>query len=138
MKLSSQQKGRVFTSLKKVGIILAAGLAYYFFVRISGWGIPCPIRLITGAYCPGCGISRMCMALLRLDFSAAFRANALLMLLLPPAAVLGIRRWLLYIKTGATEMDLPEKIGFLVAFVLAVTFWILRNQERFAFLAPQG
>ena len=138
MKLSPQQKGRVEATLKKSIIILAVGLGYYLFIRITGWGIPCVIRLLTGAYCPGCGITRMCMALLRLDFRAAFHANALIMVLLPAGVMLGLRRWVIYVKTGVSDMDIPEKIAFLVAFLLAVAFWILRNLPQFSFLAPNG
>ena len=138
MKLSPEQQGRAATSLKKIGIVLAAGFAYYLFVRVSGWGIPCIFYVMSGLYCPGCGITRMCMALLRLDFAGAFRANALIMALLPAGAFFGIRRWVIYVKTGEEDMDLPEKIAVFAAFLLAVTFWIIRNLPQFAFLAPRG
>lgn len=136
MKISPQQKVRIVRSLQKLAMVLGAGLAYYLFVRLTGWGIPCIFYLVSGFYCPGCGVSRMCMALLRLDLPAAFRANPLLMILLLPGAFFGLRRWLIYVKTGETDMDLPEKIAVLVAFVLAVAFWVLRNLPQFAFLTP--
>ncbi len=138
MKLSPQQWGRVTASLKKMGLLLAAGLGYYLFVRFTGWGLPCVFYLVSGLYCPGCGVTRMCMALLRLDFVGAFRANMLIMALLPVGAFFGFRRWLIYVKSGRTDMDLPEKITVFVAFILTVAFWILRNQQQFAFLAPNG
>lgn len=136
--MSSQQKGRVWASLKKLGIVLAVGLAYYLFVRITGSGIPCLFYELTGKYCPGCGVSRMCMALLRLDLIAAFRYNALIMLLLPFGLFFGLRRWLIYVKTGTQDMELPETVAVSIAFVLAVAFWILRNLPQFSFLAPAG
>ena len=45
--------------IKKVCIVSAAvisgGCAYAAFYRITGIGIPCLFRLITGFKCPGCG-----------------------------------------------------------------------------------
>lgn len=35
-------------------------------------GLPCPVRQLTGIICPGCGMSRAWLAVLRLDFAAAF------------------------------------------------------------------
>ena len=136
MKLSPEQKGRAVASLKKPAIYLAVGLAYYLFVRVTGWAIPCVFYLLSHKYCPGCGITRMCMALLRLDFSAAFTYNALVMTMLPVGLVLAIRRWWIYAQKGESEMDLPEKIALTVAFVLTMAFWVLRNLPQFAFLAP--
>lgn len=47
-----------------------------------------------------------------------------------------IWRWLICLKTGSTEQDQPEEIALLIASVLAVVFWILRNTETFSWLAP--
>lgn len=33
--------------------------------------LPCPVRWLSGVPCPACGMSRACLAALRLDFSAA-------------------------------------------------------------------
>ena len=55
---------------------------------------------ITGLYCPGCGVSRMCLALFRLDFVSAFRANAAIFLLLPAGLAIAIQTAVRYVKTG--------------------------------------
>ena len=138
MRLSREQKGRAGSSLIKMGILLAIGFAYYLFVRFTGLGISCPIYKLTGKLCPGCGVTRMCMALLQLDLATAFRSNVLVMALLPFGIFFGIRRWIFFVKTGSQDMDLPEKIAVYIAFALTVAFWILRNLPRFSFLAPGG
>ena len=38
---------------------------------MMGW--PCLLRSVTGIPCPGCGLSRAWLAVLRLDFAAAFQ-----------------------------------------------------------------
>ena len=129
-------KERLWKSVKKCGILLGIGLAYLIFVKATGWGIRCVIHEITGKYCPGCGITRMFVALADLDFARAFRSNALLLIGLPFAIVFGLRRWLIWLKTGNTEPDLPEKIALIIAAILTVAFWILRNTEAFSWLAP--
>jgi hypothetical protein len=44
---------------------------------------PCPIKLLTGFDCPGCGGTRMLFSLLHGDLPAALHFNALAVLLLP-------------------------------------------------------
>lgn len=134
--MDSECSARLKSTLKKAAMILAIGLCYYIFTKLTGWGIPCPIYLLTDRYCPGCGISRMCAALLELDLGRAFRCNALIMALLPFGMVFGIRRWIIYIKTGKTDPDRPESIAIMIASILTVLFWIARNQPAFSFLAP--
>ena len=63
------------TILKVYGCILLVGLSYYLFVRLTGLGIPCFYYATTGLLCPGCGISRMFMAMLKMDFASAISYN---------------------------------------------------------------
>jgi hypothetical protein len=131
-----EQKKRLRSSLIKAAIILLVGLAYAAFVRLTGWGIPCIFYQLSGKLCPGCGISRMFLALLKLDFRRALQCNALVLLLLPVAAALGLRRWILYVKTGDTEPDSLEKWFLIPTAVLTALFWVLRNLPAFSFLVP--
>jgi hypothetical protein len=130
------QKERMLKSLKKALILVLVGLAYYGVVKLTGWGLPCPFHLLTGWHCPGCGISRMFMALLELDFMGALGYNALVLVLLPFGVVFGLRRWIIYVKTGNTAPDRLETVLLIVATVLTLAFWILRNLPQFSFLAP--
>lgn len=43
----------------------------------------CPIRRFWGVSCPGCGMTRACVALLRLDFLAAAAYHPLVFVLIP-------------------------------------------------------
>lgn len=49
----------------------------------SAWFPRCPVLLLTGLRCPGCGSQRMLHALLHGDIAGAWGFNALLTLLLP-------------------------------------------------------
>ena len=50
-------------------------------------GVVCPIHEILGLECPGCGGTRMALAIMELDFYQAFRYNPFLFVTLPIWAV---------------------------------------------------
>ena len=77
----SVQRKRIMILL----IVLAAGLGYLIFVRLTGLYIPCLVRTLSGGHlsCPGCGVSHMCESLSRFQFAEAFHANPVIFCLLP-------------------------------------------------------
>lgn len=135
-KTNAEQKARLLSLLKKAALLLAVGLAYYLIIKLTGWGIPCVFRLVTGKLCPGCGVSRMCISLLSGDLRAAMHNNLLIMLCLPFFAVIGIRRAVLYVRGGNAEWNLWEQVFFIIVFVLMIVFTVMRNMDAFAYLAP--
>lgn len=106
--MTSEAKHRLKRLLLLAGLILGIGLAYAVFVRLSGLSIPCPFHAVTGLFCPGCGVTRMCLALLRLDFAAAWQATPVLLLLLPVLAALLLRQAVRYVKTGRSTLSRGE------------------------------
>lgn len=95
--------------------------------------IPCPIKEITGFYCPGCGITRMFYSILKLDIYAAFRYNPLVFLTLP----IGIYLYIDYLvrKDKSLYKKIPEKLWY-IFIVVFIIYGILRNIPSFDFLAP--
>lgn len=65
--------------LRAVAIIAAV----YAVMQLLG--ITCPIKFLTGISCPGCGMTRAWLALLRLDLHAALAYHPLFWL--PPVAL---------------------------------------------------
>lgn len=119
----AQRRKKIITDGLK---LLLIGLAYAGFVQIVGWGIPCPLRHFTGLQCPGCGLTRMCMALLHLDFHAAFAANPAILCLLPVFAVNSIQLVWLYIYRAKTRSVPTDILNWLMIGVLVI-FGVLRN-----------
>lgn len=74
------------------GAIFGAGVLYAFLILHTPFRIPCLFREVTGLQCPGCGTSRMALALMRLDIPAAFGYN--------PVAFFSFPAWFL-ISIGA-------------------------------------
>ena len=111
----------------RVGLlVLLVGSAYAVFCLRTGWGIPCLFHLATGLQCPGCGVSRMLLALLRLDFPAAFRANPVLLCMLPFLLLLGGRvLWLYVHRASFRAKDVDAAAGILCGILLV--FGAVRN-----------
>ena len=61
-------------TIQKVGVI--GGMLIYASILYI-FKIGCPILRITGIPCPGCGMTRAWLSVLRLDFVAAFEYNAM-------------------------------------------------------------
>ncbi len=68
-------KERVKNTLYVLLMIVFAGAAYAAWISVTHIGIPCFYRLFTGFKCAGCGNTTAVLALLRLDFKAAMKAN---------------------------------------------------------------
>lgn len=51
---------------------------------------PCPFRVLTGLYCPGCGSTRCLSALLHGDLATAMAMNPLLVAALPLVALMAL------------------------------------------------
>ena len=119
---------RLRTVCIKTGGLLGAGLFYAFICILAGRPlIPCLFHTVTGLYCPGCGVSRMCLSLLRLDFASAFQANAAIFLLLPPGLFMAGWMAVRYVRTGSTHYVM---IGVLLV------FGVMRNLPGFGWLRP--
>ncbi len=134
--LNTEQTARLKGVLKSAAIILAIGIAYYLFVKITRLGIPCIFNLVTGLHCPGCGISRMFISLFSLDFKTAFSYNAFIMTVGPIAAIFVLRHYIIYVLKGNQKNSKLETFLLIITLVLAVAFGILRNIPAFSFLAP--
>jgi len=108
-----------------VGVV--AMVVYFFFDPATENFFPgCVFLKLTGLKCPGCGSQRAVHSLLHLDFAAAFRYNALLVVSLPVVffllvvEMLRTRRPHLYRRVHSQAV-----IWTIVAIVLA--WWVLRN-----------
>lgn len=122
--------------LKRAGLIVTIGLAYALFYGLTGLGLPCLFHLITGLWCPGCGVSRMCLALLRLDLSTAWAYNPGLMLAVPPLGGLLAKMGAGYVRTGRTRPTRGESAAIWTVAAFLLVYGVLRNLPGFEALAP--
>ena len=107
-------------------MIFGIALAYLIFVLLTGIGIPCLINLTTGFKCVGCGISRMLISLVKLDFASAFKYNPFLFVTGPIIIAYLVACEIKYILHGNRNMGKWEIILW-VELILAIAYMILRN-----------
>ena len=115
-------------------VLLCAG--YALWVGLTGRGPACPIHAALGLWCPLCGASRMGLALLRLAFPGALRANAVLLALLLPGIIWGAVHAVRYVRTGDGSVRRWERALLWGAVGVLLAGGVLRNLPAFAFLAP--
>ena len=122
-----EQTRRLRRVLRGCAVLLAAGLGYALWVQLTGLAIPCPFRTITGFLCPGCGVTRLCLALLQGDLAAAWSANPALLLLFPVLTVLVVRLAVRYIREGHTIGPKWESALMWALIALLVVWGVVRN-----------
>ena len=127
---------RLQNLLKKAALVLLIGLGYAFFASVFHIALPCPIHALTGLYCPGCGVSRMCLALLRFDWMEAARYNMGILVAAPFGAAVFLSQAVGYVKTGSTEMARWQKVLLWGMIAWLLLFTVFRNLPAFSFLAP--
>ena len=111
----------------KIGVVIAIPVIYYFLYK-NGIYIKCIFHEITGFECPGCGVTRMFIKLLELDFKSAFVYNPLVFILLPfliPYLLYIIFVWV-FEKKDIITSKIPKSVLYILI-VIAIIFGILRN-----------
>ena len=122
----TDQKKRLKSTLIKYGVIFGIALAYLIFVLCTGLGIPCVFHAITKLECPGCGVTRMLISIVKLDFVSAFWYNPFLFVTGPFLIAYLIACEVKFIKQGNRNMG-KWQIFMYVELALALLYGILRN-----------
>ena len=61
---------------RTLGLAMAGGGLLYFAFACRGVDLmPCPLLKVTGLPCPGCGMTRSCLAMLRGNWADVWRLN---------------------------------------------------------------
>ncbi len=124
-------------------LLLAASAAAVAMLRVfdpatSGVFPPCPVRYLTGWYCPGCGSLRALHQLLHGNLQAAWAMNPLAVLLLPVLAY-GLASFALFqIRGRGLPQPFLRPAWIRALCVAIILFGIARNLSLYPFelLAP--
>lgn len=92
-------RGVARRGLSQLGLFAGFGVGLSVLYALTGLGVPCPLRALTGWDCPLCGGTRLGGALLHLDFAAAFAANPVVFVGLAVLTVLGLA-WVVELLGG--------------------------------------
>ena len=118
---------RLWQVILSSAVILIIGLTYGVFVKITGIAIPCVFYRVTGLKCPGCGVTRMCVALLQFRWREAWNCHSMLMIQLPFLGLIAMRNVIAYIKKGFCRVSHLETTIIYICIVLLVGFTMFRN-----------
>ena len=119
-------------ALVQVGAVGLVGLGVAGVHLVTGLGVPCPFRALTGWLCPFCGGTHMAEALLRGDVLAAWLANPLALIV---SALIGIRSAGLVVElvrspSAPARRWLPafcRRHAFAAIVVVSVSYVLVRN-----------
>lgn len=136
LRMNNEQSARLKKLMKKYAAVTVIGIAYLIWVLLTDLRIPCFFYVITDKYCPGCGVTRMCIDIARFDFKAAISHNVLVFCLLPVIFGFLVFKSVQYVKSGNIKDSIAEKVIYMIGFLLCIVFWVMRNMPRFLYLAP--
>ncbi len=117
-------KNAVKNAAVLAGLLLLCGAA--------GMILGCPIKRIFAVPCPGCGMTRACLSLLKLDFAAALHWHPLCFLV-PPLGLLYIFK-----DTRVCRKILNSKILPVLLFAAIMLTYILRMIYYFPSTPPMN
>ena len=121
------QRQRLLRVILWTALLAGVGLLYGFFVSRTGIAIPCIFHLVTGLKCPGCGVTRMCVALMHLDFKSAYEYNQMIFILSPVLLFIFLTCVVGYIRNGCWETNRTQNVVLYVCIALLIGFGIARN-----------
>lgn len=124
-------------------LLIAASAVAVVMLRVfdpatSGVFPPCPVRYLTGWYCPGCGSLRAMHQLLHGNLRAAWAMNPLTLVLLPFLAY-GLASFALFeIRRQGLPQPFLRAVWIHALCVTIILFGIARNLSFYPFdqLAP--
>ena len=101
--------------LKYVAIAIGIVVVLFFF--------RCPIKLILGIDCPGCGMTRALKSVIMLDFKAAFNYHPMIFVIIPEAVYYVLSRYI--IKKRFSEKT--ENVVLITTAIVMILLWIYRQ-----------
>jgi len=122
-----ERKKRIRKIICRDGVILLVGILYAVFVRLTGLAVPCIFRMLTGWQCPGCGITRACLSLLKGEIQTSFSYNPFLYIAGPCIIYLIVRGDLNYIKKDTCRLGTADTVLIYILIVAALIFGVVRN-----------
>ena len=125
--VSSSWTGRLICVAVALIVLAGAGVGYYFMITRTAFAFRCIFHEVTGWLCPGCGVTRMCLALIRFDFAGALAANPALMALSPVLGLCLARTTVGYVRTGSMKPPRWVERILWVCVAILLIFGVVRN-----------
>ena len=121
------EKTRLKKRLVTYLCVLAVGVVYFIWLKLTGIGIPCIFHELTGWSCPGCGVTTLIMSITAGRPDLARAANPFLFYTWP--LILGFLIWneVKVIKGKTYKADKIINILLIFYIIALIAFGVLRN-----------
>lgn len=120
------KKERIIRVILVLAGLFALGILYGI-LALKGFALPCVFKYISGYNCPGCGMTRTCVAILTLQFDKLFSYNLLAPLIIAYIIWVAIISIKSYLKNGHASYDSPFLALDISALVVILGWWVVRN-----------
>jgi hypothetical protein len=122
----SNVKGKTIIGIVVVvGVFLAATILFIYNPEDVSFYPRCPLKMLTGYDCPGCGTLRGLHAILHGDFSRAWRLNAALFFAIPAIVFFGLSS---KYRVGSIAYRIVSgRLTPRLVFIAIIAWWICRN-----------
>ena len=118
---------KIFIFVSCILVLVGAIIVFGFLNTRYNIGFPCVVNKLFGVYCPGCGLTRAGVAMMKLDFYQAFRYNALSVILLPLLFITIVAFfWEGIFNKSSFVSKIPISF-WIVLFLLTLIYGIIRN-----------
>lgn len=127
MKIPEEYRSRVLRTVLIFMEIIVSVVVYIVVYTITGKGIPCIFRTVTGMLCPGCGMTHALSSISRGRFCEAMEYNALSVTLCPLLGIFCLIKACQYIRTGEEEFHTLDIFFLILCLVSCVRYFVCRN-----------
>ena len=124
---------KIKISINNTLLVLFISIILIILNHLFSFSIPCIFHEITHLYCPGCGLTRMILSIMKLNFYQAFRYNPLLFIASPFIISYYITYYYNWLQDKNIKISKKTWIFFLI---ITIIFMMLRNIPQFNYLAP--
>lgn len=108
-------------------LFVIVGIIYAVIVSFFRFGIPCIFYEMTGLKCPGCGMTRAVMALLRFDVYGALQYNAFSFFITAYILLVTVHTSGEYINSGKYHICAGKEYISIIFLVLLLLWSVVRN-----------
>ncbi|WP_348267976.1 DUF2752 domain-containing protein [Edaphobacter paludis] len=129
--MTANGRSRIADTLRAATPLVIIALASVILLRFPpeqySFYPQCPIYRYLHIECPGCGTTRALAALLHGHILEAFRLNALITSLMPPAAIYAVLCYCRFLQGKTLRLPHLPSAAVYAALAVAAAFMVVRN-----------